>query len=48
MLSGHKSIVNALDEIQNFVKHAGLKLNMHKTQGMLLGNLKYETVININ
>ena len=47
MLSSHKSIVNALDEIQNFGKYAGFKLNMHKTPGMLLGNLKYETVKNI-
>ena len=48
MLSSHKSIVNVLYEIQNFGKHAGFKLNMHKTQGMLLGNLKYETVKNIS
>ena len=48
MLSSYQSIENALDEIQNFGKYAGLKLNIHKTQGMLLGNLKYETVKNIN
>ena len=48
ILSNCKSIICAVDEIQEFGKHAGLKLNMHKTQGMLLGNMKYDTVKNVN